>query len=282
MARNRNWTLTLNNPTDDERALLMAIPPGLVKYLIATDEVGESGTPHIQAYVSFHNAKTLTAVKKLLGSDRWHLERRRGSHYEAAAYCWKENEPFFEIGDRPVDEAPLNQWEDIRSMIDAGANEYEIAWKYPGTYAKACTGIQRMIGLRDQQRMNEWRDVNVTYLWGDPGVGKTRSVIDKHGADVYRVSNYKNPFDGYRGQPVILFEEFRSSLPIEDMLIYLDGYICTLPSRYADKVGTYTEVYLATNIPLDEQYPNMQVSQPATYAALLRRIDTIAQLHRAL
>ncbi len=32
-----------------------------------------------------------------------------------------------------------------------------------------------------------------------------------------------------KGQDVIVFEEFRSSLKIQDMLNYLDGYPCELP-----------------------------------------------------
>lgn len=39
---------------------------------------------------------------------------------------------------------------------------------------------------------------------------------------------------------------------MKHMLNYLDGYPLMLPSRYADKAACYTEVYLVSNIPLEE------------------------------
>ena len=59
--------------------------------------------------------------------------------------------------------------------------------------------------------------------------------------NVYHVTNYDHPFDDYRGQNVILFDEFRSSLPVADMLKYLDGYPLMLPCRYSNKVACYTK-----------------------------------------
>ena len=77
--------------------------------------------------------------------------------------------------------------------------------------------------------------------------------MDKHGyKNVFRVTNYAHPFDGYRGERVLLFDEFRSSLPLADMLKYLDGYPLMLPCRYADKVACFTEVYIISNIPLEQ------------------------------
>ena len=66
---------------------------------------------------------------------------------------------------------------------------------------------------RDAQFKDSWRDLEVTYIFGKTGGGKTRSVMDKYGyANCYRVTDYKHPFDTYDGQDVIIFEEFRSGL----------------------------------------------------------------------
>ena len=46
-----------------------------------------------------------------------------------------------------------------------------------------------------------------------------------------------------------------------------------LPCRYEDKVACFTEVYIISNIPLEQQYPNVQVEEPESYAAFLRRIN---------
>lgn len=102
--------------------------------------------------------------------------------------------------------------------------------------------------------------------------------MEKYGYEnVFRAINYKHPFDGYKGQDVILFDEFRSSLMIDDMLKYLDGYPVMLPCRYSDKVACFTKVYIVSNIPFEKQYPNVQINEPETFAAFKRRFTSISE-----
>lgn len=97
-----------------------------------------------------------------------------------------------------------------------------------------------------------------------------------HGYErVYRVTNYKHPFDAYKSEEVIAFEEFRSSLPVSDMLNYLDRYPLSLPCRYNDKTACYTKVYILTNIDLLCQYEEVQRREPETWKAFLRRINKV-------
>jgi hypothetical protein len=92
---------------------------------------------------------------------------------------------------------------------------------------------------------------------------------------VFRVTDYEHPFDSYKGQEIVVFEEFRSSLKIQDMLNYLDGYPLELPCRYANKIASYTQMYIITNSDLAEQYPSVQEEHPETWQAFLRRIKTV-------
>ncbi len=120
---------------------------------------------------------------------------------------------------------------------------------------------------------------NMTILYivsGITGTGKTRGVLDEHGdANVYRVSDYLHPFDQYTCQPVIAFEEFRSSLRISDMLNYCDIYPISLPARYSNKVACYETVYILSNTSLESQYQDVQKEEPETWAAFLRRIHEV-------
>ena len=83
------------------------------------------------------------------------------------------------------------------------------------------------------------------------------------------------PLITYKGQEVIKFEEFRSSLKIQDMLNYLDGYPLELPCRYANKIACNTKVYIITNIPLCEQYESIQNEHIETWQAFKRRIKRV-------
>lgn len=95
-------------------------------------------------------------------------------------------------------------------------------------------------------------DLKVVYISGATGTGKTRGVLEKNGySNVYRVTDYLHPFDSYNGQPVIAFDEFRSSLRIKEMLLFCDIYPIELPSRYTNKYACYNKVYIISNWSLE-------------------------------
>ena len=123
-----------------------------------------------------------------------------------------------------------------------------------------------------ERRMN----LLVTYVSGSTGYGKSRYILDNHGdSNVYRVTDYKHPFDTYSGEDVIVFEEFRSDLPIGNMLNYLDIYPLQLPARYNNRQACYNFVYIVSNWKLDDQYHNIRLEQTETWNALIRRIHKV-------
>lgn len=69
--------------------------------------------------------------------------------------------------------------------------------------------------------------------------------MEKYGyGNVFRITDYTHPFDNYKNQEVVIFEEFRSSLKIQDMLNYLDDYPCELVARYNNKIACYLTAYI--------------------------------------
>ena len=108
------------------------------------------------------------------------------------------------------------------------------------------------------------------------GTGKTYNVMSRRDLNVYRVTGYEHPFDKYLHEDTLLFDEFRSQLPISDMLIYLDGYRKTfLSARYNPKTALYNKVFIISNVSLEEQYQDVQRTSPESWDAFLRRIDHV-------
>ena len=61
------------------------------------------------------------------------------------------------------------------------------------------------------------------------------------------------------------------------MLNYLDIYPITLPARYNDRTACYTKVYITSNIPLEQQYRDIQRDKLETWRAFLRRVKNVIE-----
>lgn len=288
----RKFTLTINNPQTHGfdhariRSILSDFPG--VEYWCMCDETGDKGTYHTHLYMAFRNSVMFDTVRsKFYGA---HIEPAKGKHRENRDYIRKEGkwlddakhetnhpETFEEWGELPPDKSRSeSQAEQIMQMVMEGKTNAQILREMPTAYSKINYIEQARQTLLQEQHENEWRNLSVTYIWGETGAGKTRSVMDLYGyPNVYRVMDYAHPFDGYKGQDVILFDEFRSQLPLSAMLVYLDGYPVELPCRYANKQARFTKVFLVSNIPLEQQYPTVQMDKPGDWAAFRRRIQVV-------
>ena len=293
----RKFQLTINNPTqhgyDHSRIKsILSQFPGAV-YWCLCDEIGEQGTPHTHVYLVCKNSVMFeTLHKRFYGA---YIEAAKGSHQENRDYIRKEGKwlddakhetnlanTFEEWGEMPPERSSREtQSEQIMAMVSSGKSNAEILSEIPGAYNKLNYIEQARQTLLEEKYRNVWRNLDITYIWGETGSGKTRTVMETYGyANVYRVTDYAHPCDSYKGQDVILFEEFRSSLPLASMLTYLDGYPIELPCRYANKVACFTKVFLISNIPLEKQYPNVQLDEPASWTAFCRRIHHILRLDK--
>jgi len=254
-----------------------------IDYAVFGHELTEEGRPHLQGYVYFTNGVSGKSAQTRLGlshGEFW-AQQQKGLHIQASDYCQKDENIAFVHGEIPdPEDRAESAWDYILQMLETGATDSEIMRAYPAHFGRCRSGIAGMRMELLAEKVNTWRDVQVEYIWGPTGTGKTRGILEgvEHPSDVYRVTDYKHPFDGYRGQSVLLLEEFRSSLPCEQMLVYLDGYYCELPCRYSNKISGWDKIYIVTNIPFSEQYKNVQENYPETFAAFERRID--AQMHK--
>lgn len=295
----RKWQLTINNPQDkglDHDAIKKALEQfKSCVYWCMSDEVGlDTHTPHTHLFFCLKTPGKFSTVKKRFPEA--HIEAARGTVQENRDYVsksgkWSEDEKSdtsipgtFEESGEPPEEPGQGARTDIAviyQQIEDGLSNAEIMAANPD----AAMHIGKMDKIRqdilEARYREQWRDLEVTYIFGPTATGKTRGVMEQHGyGSVYRVTDYNHPFDRYAQEPVLLLDEFRSSLLIGDMLDYLDGYPLALPARYANRQACFEKVYIISNIDLTEQYPNVQTNEPATWEAFLRRIHRVVEYRK--
>ncbi len=182
-----------------------------------------------------------------------------------------------EFGEMPLErQGHRSDIEDLYDMIKNGMTNFEIMENAP-QYLLNIDKVEKVRQIvKEENYKTVFRQLNVNYIYGSTGVGKTRGIMEMYGyQNIFRITDYDHPFDNYKGQDIIIFEEFRSSLKIQDMLNYLDGYPLELPCRYANKIACYTKVYIITNIPLSDQYGGIQQDCKETWQAFLRRVNRV-------
>ncbi len=292
--QSRKWLLTVNNPDKYgmEHDAIKAILGNwkTIKYWCMCDEVGKEGTYHTHLFIYSSGGILFSTVKKKFPCA--HIDFVRGTAQENRDYVRKEGKhkgtdkedtnlanTFEEFGEVPVErQGQRNDLVELYDMVKSGASDYEILEANPEHILNMDKVERARQIVREEEFKNKFRELNVEYWFGDTGEGKTRTVMERYGyGNVYRVTNYKYPFDGYRGQDVVVFEEFYDSIRIQEMLTYLDGYPLELPCRYNNKIACYTNVYILSNVPFYEQYRDVARDHPKTFEAFRRRIHCIKE-----
>ena len=274
----RRFCFTINNPdkTDDEYCKYIENLEHF-KYCAFQRERGhETGTEHIQGFIVFTIAKRFSTIKNYF--PKAHIEQAQGSNVQCRDYCTKSDTRIsgpFELGQF----SEARERTDIKNIMDlvkSGADNKTIRDLFPKQYLQFRDKINAVRqDMLDEDYGKRMRDVSVTYIYGETGTGKTYNVLTHYGFDkVYRVTDYiKDPWDGY--EKVVLFEEFRSQIPIWTMLNYLDIYPLKLSSRFRNKRACYDKVFITTNVSPLCQYSGVKLEHPETFKAFNRRLHNI-------
>lgn len=290
--RNRKFQLTFNNPDKHKKCSHHAIKETLKQwdsllYWCMCDEIAK--TLHTHLYIHFKNPIYFSSIKKAFPTA--HIEIAQASPQENRDYIrkegkWKDTEKettnlqvtFEEWGNIPkLGQGRRSDLNNLYQMIKDGYSNVEILDINPDNLLNLQHIDKARLEILSSRYKSERRlDLTVTYVSGATGYGKSRDILDSHGdGNVYRVTDYKHPFDTYSGEDVLVFEEFRNDLSIGSMLNYLDIYPLQLPARYNNRQACFNFIYIVSNWKLEDQYHNIRLEHPETYQAWLRRIHRI-------
>lgn len=291
----RAWQITINNPVEKNmehekiKEILTSVPS--MVYWCLCDEIGAEGTPHTHIFFKTRNAIRFSTLKNRFPTA--HIEVAKGSPQDNRDYIrkegkWKDSDKaetnlcdtFSEFGSLPQPhQGKRTDLSILFDMIENGFSNAEIL-RANTDYIKYLNYIERTRqALREEEFKNKWREIECIYVYGETNTNKTRTWMERYGYEnVYRITNYNGNaiWDGYRSQDVVIFEEYRSQILISELLTWCEGYPnISLRSRFFDKIACFSKCIFISNVPLEEQYPNVQEDSPATWRAFLRRIQRV-------
>jgi len=215
----RCWCFTINfKYRDDYEAIDPSEWPGCV-VAVYQYEVGDNGTEHYQGYVNFNRPMRMAAVKKLSGMRRARLAKRVGTKLQNLVYCTKEegrlDGPFYFPSKEKVEaycKIEQGQRTDlvvIADQVAQGLSDRQIAEVNPIAILKYQKGIDHLrLALTTTSRLGD--EIETVVYVGPTGTGKSRRLRLEcpEGPEWFWCTAGKW-FDGYQGQPGLVFDEFR-------------------------------------------------------------------------
>lgn len=267
--RHRAYAFTWNNYPPDYRVSLEQLP---AKYVVTGEELAPgTGTPHLQGYVVWTDAKTLASCRGLLPG--CHITPTRGTHRQNFDYCTKGQSNIYTRGTLPSDPADRGNAERAR---------YEAAWNAAKLGRlediPADIRIRHYASIRRIERdymAPVERLVGPCGLWihGLSGSGKSRSVLDRF-PDLYPKPR-NTWWDGYQREPVVLLDD------VDKFDVRLGGHL----KHWADAYPFIAEIkggsqkIRPSKLIVTSQYKIEDIwSDPETLDALRRRFVVVEKI----
>jgi len=237
--RSKYWCGTWNHagPKEadiDASADILSNSPWFVK-MYASQERGASGTLHLQIYGETKYRKYHSEMREQFPGIHW--ETRKGKESQAREYALGKDrhgnakagwiKVVIDKGEHSDNyQGKRSDLEEIRDLLKNGD---------VSTVKDAMDEVKSMQGLAFAK---EWiashappprtAPPKVFWLYGTTGTGKTRAVYDFASAsslELWRMPSSGSYFQGYIGQQIALFDDFRAGrLPFTELLELTDRY----------------------------------------------------------
>lgn len=259
MSRNRAWCFTVNNYTEEEYVGIVGkLSEKGARYYCIGKEVGKEGTPHLQGFVYFSDAKTFSSVKKMI--PRAHLETMVSTPEDASAYCKKEGN-YVEHGKIP-NQGKRVDLDEIKQDIVNGKKVDEICLENPIAYHQYGRTLHK---IEDIMMRRKIRDTPTGGIWyyGPTGAGKSKLAFKNYHHETHYVWNLDNNWnDGYTQQPYVIINDFRGQIKFSQLLNMCDINNVFFAERRGRErlVFTSKEVIITSALRPEEIYKNLDAS----------------------
>jgi hypothetical protein len=253
-----------------------------MKYLCyAPEECPDTKKAHWQGFVVWAKGHDccISACAKRLG--KIHVEPTVGSVDENIIYCKGPyvkgakskplNPDFVEFGAKPAQGARVDL-DSLKDSIMKGQSVREIAVENPSAFHQYGRTLQYL----EDCHVEKVRRTEMTkgiWIHGPTGTGKTEYVETTY-PDYYPFEQNDNGWqDKYKGQEVVLIDDFRGGIKFAELLRMVDRYnTYAMPRRNKTPYPFVSKiVFITSSLPPEEVYNNL--AEGDKLAQLLRRFE---------
>lgn len=274
--KTRAYCFTINNYTTGTEVVLKQKATGTeVVYMVWSREVGESGTPHLQGYVYFKNPRTMKGVQstmfKGLGAAMFEAmgTAQENRKYIIGPYI-KEgkvkpyNPEHEEFGTIPKQGERVDLQELSNKIMSGELTTEDILIQYPTMYHQYGRTLNATEDLYLRSKTRTWMTKGL-WIWGKTGTGKSFEALKGFGYKTHYVHNLNDNgwWDGYRGQEIVVFNEFRGQITFSELLDLCDWVPKTVKRRGREPIPFLAKLIIITSSkPPSEVYHQVYENDP--------------------
>ena len=268
-------------------------------YVLHDSDVKDDGTlkePHWHIYLHFTDSRQFDYIAKWFKIEPQYVNKIKGKRFgDAIEYASHHNAP--EKYQYPFacvranfdyEKAVMKNLKDkenaesitkIITAIDNGEiTPYNIVNSLSmGDYVKYEKQIKKAFEYRRLRKLQEVnRQMNVIYMYGGSGLGKTtyaKYLAEKQGKTVFICSSENDPFDGYAGQSCVIMDDIRgTNFKFGDLLKLLDNNTASsIKARYRNVALECDLLIITTTKTPTEFYRGVFESHGEEFTQFLRR-----------
>lgn len=278
-----------------------------------TDENGNPKEPHIHLLLVLDDSYESSTIGGYVGVEKNFVQKIKQKQFAgrrmksdiggAISYLTHRNAPDkHQYDDSEVVAQPGYDWQAIRAKSEALQAENK---SYRNVLEKIEQGEIRHYNLMDNVSMamymahkldferafeyreaklksNPNRKIDVIYISGDPGAGKTtlaKQLCEKRGLSYCLSGSTRDPVQDYDGQDALILDDLRSeAFPLSDLLKLLDNNSnSSVSARYHDRWLEVKLIIVTTVLPI-QRFHELYCNPSEPVEQLMRRCTTAIDL----
>lgn len=203
------------------------------------------------------------------------LQMASGTYGENIDYSEKEGRRIDIVGEPSPGQGNRSDLKEICDQLGAGTTTTEaLVVDHPNLYHQYARTFHKRedIALRKRYRTDMPESI---WYYGPTGAGKSHKAFEGYHPDThYLWKDDKGWQDGYTGQPIVIINDFRGSIPYNQLLQMCDKWPFFVPRRGREPAPFLASKIIITSSLIPEQvYYNM--CQTDSLEQLLRRITVV-------